>query len=122
MSDIVEMSLTEAADAIQSKKVSSVEATQACIDQVEAWQPKVNAFISFDPEDALEQAKAADDDLAVGSVRGPLHGVPLAHKDLFYRDGKRTTCASKILGDLTPDYVRRSCGAWLMPARCILAG
>jgi aspartyl-tRNA(Asn)/glutamyl-tRNA(Gln) amidotransferase subunit A len=104
MSDIVEMSLTEVADAIQRKKVSSVEATQACIDQIEAWQPQVNAFISFDPKDALEQAKAADDDLAGGSVRGPLHGVPLAHKDLFYRDGKRTTCASKILGDLTPDY------------------
>ncbi|MDA0369260.1 MAG: amidase [Proteobacteria bacterium] len=104
MNSIVEMSLTEVANAIQTKKVSSVEATQACIDQVLAWQPKVNAFISFDPEDALDQAAAADADLAVGSVRGPLHGVPLAHKDLFYRDGKRTTCASKILGDLTPDY------------------
>jgi aspartyl-tRNA(Asn)/glutamyl-tRNA(Gln) amidotransferase subunit A len=104
MNSIVEMSLTEVANAIQAKKISSVEATQACIDQVLAWQPKVNAFISFDPEDALDQAAAADADLAVGSVRGRLHGVPLAHKDLFYRAGKRTTCASKILGDLTPDY------------------
>ena len=104
MNDIVGMTLTEVASAIQSKKVSSVEVTQACIAQVEAWQPSTNAFISFDPEDALDQAKAADADLAAGNVRGPLHGVPLAHKDLFYRDGKRTTCASKILGDLTPDY------------------
>jgi aspartyl-tRNA(Asn)/glutamyl-tRNA(Gln) amidotransferase subunit A len=104
MNNIVEMSLTEVANAIQTKKVSSVEATQACIDQISAWQPKVNAFISFDPEDALDQAKAADVALAGGNVWGSLHGVPLAHKDLFYRDGKRTTCASKVLGDLMPDY------------------
>jgi len=115
MSDILDMSLTEVADAIQAKTVSSVEATQACIDQVAAWQPKINAFVSFDAEDALAQAKAADADLAAGKVRGPLHGVPLAHKDLFYRTGKRVTCASKILGDLTPDYdatvLRRLAGA-----------
>ncbi len=104
MNDIVNMSMTEVADAIRSKKVSSVEVTQACIDQSEAWQPKVNAFVTFDPEGALAQAKAADADLAKGNVRGSLHGVPLAHKDLFYRKGTRITCGSKILGDLVADY------------------
>ena len=83
MNNIVEMSVTEVANAIQTKKVSSVEATQACIDQISAWQPKVNAFISFDPEDALDQAKAADVALAGGNVWGSLHGVPLAHKEFL---------------------------------------
>ena len=104
MSDLVNMSMTEVADAIRSKKVSSVEATQACIDHTEKWQPKVNAFITFDPEDALAQAKQADADLAKGNVRGALHGVPLAHKDLFYRKGRRITCGSKILGNLVADH------------------
>ena len=104
MSDIVQMSLTEVADAIRSKKVSAVEATQACIDQIDKWQPKVNAFVTYDPDGALSQAKQADADLAKGNARGPLHGVPLAHKDLFYRKGTRITCASKILGNLTADY------------------
>ncbi|MEQ9449072.1 MAG: amidase, partial [Rhodospirillaceae bacterium] len=104
MNDIVQMSLTEVADAIRSKKVSAVEATQACIAQAEKWQPKINAYVSFDPDGALEQAKQADADLAAGNVRGSLHGVPLAHKDLFYRKGRRITCASKILGNLVADY------------------
>jgi len=104
MSDIVQMSLTEVADAIRSKKVSAVEATQACIDQIDKWQPKVNAFVTYDPDGAISQAKQADADLAKGNARGPLHGVPLAHKDLFYRKGTRITCASKILGNLMADY------------------
>ncbi|MDA0367243.1 MAG: amidase [Proteobacteria bacterium] len=104
MSGIVQMSLTEVADAIRSKKISAVEATQACIDQIDKWQPKVNAFVTYDPDGALSQAKQADADLAKGNARGPLHGVPLAHKDLFYRKGTRITCASKILGNLTADY------------------
>ncbi len=104
MNEIVQMSLTEVADAIRTKKVSSVEATQACIAQAEKWQPKINAYVTFDPDGALAQAKQADADLAKGTVRGALHGVPLAHKDLFYRKGKRITCASKILGNLTADH------------------
>lgn len=104
MSAIVDMSLTEVADAIRSKKISAREATEACIGQIEAWQPAINAFITFDPEGALAQADAADAELAKGNVRGSLHGVPLAHKDLFYRKGTRITCGSKVLGDLVADH------------------
>jgi aspartyl-tRNA(Asn)/glutamyl-tRNA(Gln) amidotransferase subunit A len=101
--DLCSLSLVEAAAAIQSKQVSSEEMTQDCLGRAEALQPVINCFISLEGEDALVAARAADQDLARGTVRGPLHGVPLAHKDLLYRAGKVMTGGSKILADFVPD-------------------
>lgn len=99
MSALTDLSLTEVADLIRRKKASAVEVTQAAIDRSQAVQPRINCFIALEPESALAEARALDDELARGKLRGLLHGVPLAHKDLFYRAGKRTTCGSRILGD-----------------------
>ena len=100
MSDPALLDLSEIADAIASRRISSVEATLACLDRIKAWQPEVNAFIRLDEEVALNTAAARDADLAAGKSRGKLHGVPLAHKDLLYRKGKVTTGGSKILRDV----------------------
>ena len=101
--DLSSLSLVEAAEAIRDKHASSLEVTQACLDRAHALQPFLNCFISLEGDEALAAARAADDDLARGTVRGPLHGVPLAHKDLLYRAGKVMTAGSKILADFVPE-------------------
>jgi aspartyl-tRNA(Asn)/glutamyl-tRNA(Gln) amidotransferase subunit A len=90
------MSLAEAAAAIRARKLSSVEATQALLARIDQWQPLLNAFVRIEADEALEAAKDADAALAKHGPRGPLHGVPLAHKDMYYVAGKPAGCGSKI--------------------------
>lgn len=96
------MSLTAVAKAIADKKFSSREVTQSCLNRVAEWQPRLNAFMAIEAEAALAAADVADADLAKGKSRGPLHGVPLAHKDMYYDAGKVVTCGSKIRKDFVP--------------------
>src|SRR6266403_1183272 len=93
------MSLTSVAKAIAEKRVSSREVTQSCLDRIAQWQPRLNAFMAIEAEAALAAAYAADGALAKGGRRGALHGVPLAHKDMYYEAGKVVTCGSKIRRD-----------------------
>lgn len=93
------MSLTEVASAIAGKKFSSREVTQACIERIARLQPRINAFVAVEPEAAFMAAGTADAMLAQGKNYGPLHGVPLAHKDMFYEAGKISTCGSAIRRD-----------------------
>ena len=90
------LSLTEVAQAIAQKRVSSREVTQSCLDRVAQWQPRLNAFMAIETEEALKAADQADAALAKGDIKGVLHGVPLAHKDMYYDNGKVVTCGSKI--------------------------
>jgi aspartyl-tRNA(Asn)/glutamyl-tRNA(Gln) amidotransferase subunit A len=93
------MSLTSVAKAIAEKRVSSREVTKSCLDRIAQWQPRLNAFMAIEAEDALTAADAADAALAKGNSGGALHGVPLAHKDMYYDKGKVVTCGSKIRRD-----------------------
>jgi aspartyl-tRNA(Asn)/glutamyl-tRNA(Gln) amidotransferase subunit A len=93
------MSLTSVAQAIADKRVSSREVTQSCLDRIARWQPHLNAFMAIEAEAALKEADAADAALAKGERRGVLHGVPLAHKDMYYEAGKVVTCGSHIRRD-----------------------
>src|SRR5579863_2115738 len=93
------MSLTSVAKAIADKRVSSREATQSCLDRIARWQPHLNAFMAIEAEDALKAADAADAALAKGVRHGALHGVPLAHKDMYYEAGKVATSGSRIRRD-----------------------
>jgi aspartyl-tRNA(Asn)/glutamyl-tRNA(Gln) amidotransferase subunit A len=93
------MSLTSIAQAIAEKRLSSREATQSCLDRVAQWQPRLNAFMAIEAEEALSAADAADAALAKGNNDGALHGVPLAHKDMYYDAGKVVTCGSRIRRD-----------------------
>ena len=90
------MSLTSVAKAIAEKRVSSREVTKSCLDRIAQWQPRLNAFMAIDADTALAAADAADTALAKGKLSGPLHGVPLAHKDMYYDAGHVVTCGSKI--------------------------
>jgi aspartyl-tRNA(Asn)/glutamyl-tRNA(Gln) amidotransferase subunit A len=88
--------LVEAADAIAMGKVSSRELTQECLWRIAAVDPTLHAFVEVETAAALSGAEAADRSLAAGVTAGPLHGVPLAHKDMFYRASEVTGCGSRI--------------------------
>ncbi len=88
--------LTQAAGAIRDKTISALALTQACLYRIDALQPALNAFIEVNRQGALAAARAADERQAAGLPCGPLHGVPLAHKDMFYRAGQVTEGGSKI--------------------------
>jgi aspartyl-tRNA(Asn)/glutamyl-tRNA(Gln) amidotransferase subunit A len=93
------MSLTAVAKAIAAKQLSSREVTRSLLDRIATWNPKLNAFMAIEADDALKAADAADAALAKGGPQGPLHGVPMAHKDMYYDKGKVVTCGSKIRKD-----------------------
>ncbi len=96
MNSPVYLTLTEAAASIRSGKLSSLELAQALLERIEQWQPRLQAFVRLDKDAVLPAAAEADTALARGEVRGPLHGVPLAHKDMYYREGELAECGSKI--------------------------
>src|ERR1700738_2065679 len=96
------MSLTAVAHAIADKRVSSREATKSCLERIARWQPHLNAFMAIEADTALAAADAADAAVAKGNLRGALHGVPLAHKDMYYDAGRVVTCGSKIRRDFVP--------------------
>ena len=89
------MSLTAVAKAIADKQVSSQEVTRSCLQRIAQWQPRINAFMSVETDAALKAAGEADAELAKDKSRGPLHGVPLAHKDMYYDAGHVVTCGSQ---------------------------
>src|SRR5271166_1866591 len=89
--------LTEAAQLLRDRRLSSVELTHACLANIERLNPVLNAFITVTDELALRQAKQADAELAAGKYRGPLHGIPIALKDLIDVAGVPTTAASRQL-------------------------
>jgi aspartyl-tRNA(Asn)/glutamyl-tRNA(Gln) amidotransferase subunit A len=93
------MSLMSVARAIAEKRLSSREVTQSCLDRIGQWQPRLNAFMAVEAEAVLTAADDADAALAKGDSRGALHGVPMAHKDMYYDAGKVVTCGSQIRRD-----------------------
>jgi aspartyl-tRNA(Asn)/glutamyl-tRNA(Gln) amidotransferase subunit A len=97
------MTIAEAGRALRARKVSSVELAGQCLEQIAKLNPKLNAFITVTGDSALARARELDRELAQGTDRGPLHGIPIAHKDLMWTRGVRTTSGSKILADFVPD-------------------
>ncbi len=115
------MTILEAARLLRAGKVSSAELTEESLRRIAALNPKLNAFITVTEESAREAARRADDELAQGRDRGPLHGIPIALKDVFETRGVRTTAGSKLFADHVPDrdaaVVER-----LMAAGAVLTG
>lgn len=102
--DVADLSLVEAADAVRKGEVSAVSLLEACLTNLDAHEEAVNATIWVDKEAAFAAARAADAKRAAGGPLGPLHGLPLAHKDMYYQAGRRSSCGSAIRRDFVPDY------------------
>jgi aspartyl-tRNA(Asn)/glutamyl-tRNA(Gln) amidotransferase subunit A len=97
------VTILEAALALRQRALSSAELTETALRRIAAINPKLNAILTTLEESARAQAKAADQELARGVDRGPLHGIPIALKDVFETRGVRTTCGSAIFKDRVPD-------------------
>ena len=101
--DICELNLTELSRLIGARELSSLEAVSASLTRLEELEGRLNAFITVLREAALAEAKSADEQIARGQYRGPLHGVPVTIKDMFETAGVRTTGGSKILAGWVPE-------------------
>ncbi|MCS7314880.1 MAG: amidase [Bryobacterales bacterium] len=98
------MTIEQAACALRARQVSAVELTREALARIERLNDRLHAFITVTGEQALVAAARADQELARGVDRGPLHGIPVALKDVFATRGVRTTCGSKIFADYVPDF------------------
>ena len=96
--------LAELSAALADGSVSAVELTRACLARIEAIEPQVRAFNSWNASDALVQATAADARRAVGEARGPLDGVPIGLKDAIAVRDQPLTASSKILANFVSPY------------------
>jgi aspartyl-tRNA(Asn)/glutamyl-tRNA(Gln) amidotransferase subunit A len=103
--------IVEVASLLRDKKISPVELTRACLERIEKLNPALNAFITVTADSALVEARAAEGEIVRGIWRGPLHGIPIALKDLIDTAGVRTTAASALFKDRVPtedaEIVRR---------------
>ncbi len=109
--ELTRLTLVQAMEMLRRKAVSPVELVQAFIARIERLNPALNAFITVTAEQALQQAREAEAEIQRGHWRGPLHGMPLALKDLIDTAGIRTTAASAVFKDRIPgedaEVVRR---------------
>jgi aspartyl-tRNA(Asn)/glutamyl-tRNA(Gln) amidotransferase subunit A len=101
--DPTDLPLAEASRLIRDRAASPVELTQACLARIERLDPVLNAFITVTGESALERASAAEREIGRGGWLGPLHGIPIALKDLLDTAGVRTTAASGVFEDRVPE-------------------
>ena len=100
--DVTRLSIAEAAEQVRRKRISPVELTRACLARIERLNPVLNAFITVSAESAVASAREAEAEIQRGRWRGPLHGIPIALKDLFDTAGVRTTAASALYKDRVP--------------------
>ncbi len=109
--ELTRLSIREASELLRKKKVSPVELTRECLARIERYNPALNAFITITADSALAEARAAETEIQRGRWRGPLHGIPIALKDLFDTAGVKTTAASELYKDRIPtqdaEVVRR---------------
>jgi aspartyl-tRNA(Asn)/glutamyl-tRNA(Gln) amidotransferase subunit A len=101
--DLTDMTVGQAAGLIAARELSPVDLTRACLARIEQVEPDLTSFITVTAEPALAQAHAAEAAIGRGAYRGPLHGIPIALKDLFETNGVRTTAGSSFLATNVPD-------------------
>jgi len=115
------VTLLETAARLRRREISSAELTAASLDRIERVNPSTNAMQTVMAEAAREAAIQADDELAGGKARGPLHGIPIAVKDLFYTKGVRTTGGSSLFENYVPDH-DATVVEWLRAGGAVLVG
>jgi aspartyl-tRNA(Asn)/glutamyl-tRNA(Gln) amidotransferase subunit A len=111
--------IAEAAREIAAGRLSPVALAEACLARIEAAGPRLNAFIRLTPTDALAAARKAEAEIRSGRYKGPLHGIPFAHKDIYSTAGLPTTAHSRLLEKYVPEEsafaVERLAAAGVLP-------
>jgi len=100
--DLHYLQLVELADLLRRREVTSVEVTRAQLERIEVLESRLTSYARIMPDQALAAAERADAEIAAGRYRGPLHGVPLGIKDLFWTKGVPTAAGSTIFRDFVP--------------------
>ena len=103
MTQPFELSATEARQLIGNKKLSPVELTKSCIEQIEKVNPSINAVVAIDHDEVLKSAQKSQEDVMSGNELGILHGIPVGIKDLNLVKGLRSTSGSKLFENRIPD-------------------
>jgi aspartyl-tRNA(Asn)/glutamyl-tRNA(Gln) amidotransferase subunit A len=98
------MPISDVSGLLASCELSPVELVQAHLDRISETDTELNSFITLLAKESLKAARGAEQEIQKSGSRGPLHGVPIGLKDLYYTSGVRTTVGSKILADFVPDY------------------
>lgn len=104
MSELWQLSISEASDLLRKRELSAVELTRAHIERIQAVEGRVRAFVTVTEQQALREAERIDARRREGEALGPLAGIPLAIKDVLCTEGVLTTCSSKILERFVPFY------------------
>jgi len=101
--DYAKLTISEASRRLRAREISSAQLTEACLERIKTYNPKVNAYITVMQQEALAQAAQLDGEAKAGKFRGALHGVPIALKDNIDTAGTRTTGGSAVFDDRFPD-------------------
>ena len=99
-----ELTAHEAAQHIRQRELSPVALVEALLQQIDRLEPQVQAWVTLDGSGALATAKQLASEAQAGTFRGPLHGVPIGVKDIYWTAGLKTTCGSRIFTDHVPTY------------------
>src|SRR5436190_10162016 len=119
--DLRYLSIIEASELIHRKEISPVELAKECFARIEEVDGGLNSFVTVMEHMGMAQAMQAEQELAKGIDRGPLHGIPIALKDLYATKGTRTTAHSKVLLESGPDE-DSTCPTRLQEAGTVLLG
>ena len=104
MAEPFRLNLAEAADQIRKRQLSPVDLANSLLDRIDALDPVLKAWVTIDREEVLSTARQRELELEQAGPKGPVHGVPVGLKDIFYTAGMKTTACSRIYADFVPTY------------------
>ena len=121
MPDLHNLGIADAARQIREGQLAAVDLAEALLGRIESLDPSLQAWVTIDREEVLSEARRRDEERQGGTVRGPVHGIPVGLKDIFYTEGMKTTACSRIYADFVPSY-DAACVAKLKEAGAIVMG
>ena len=104
MGELFNLTVAEAAESMWRRELTSQALAESLLSRIERLEPGLKAWVTIDREKVLGAAQECDRELAGKGPRGPLHGIPVGIKDIFYTEGMKTEAGSKIYADFVPDY------------------